>query len=124
MLGRQTPLYLAAKKQRAEACELLIAHGASLESKSFGKTVKEVLGENLPHLDPSKVKRVPLKSPLKSWSVNERLCELLDQAQMNLIKGRSNAQNHLTFTVFLQQVKIPEYFCFSAVKRKLGMGPF
>ena len=35
----QTPLYLAAKRGKVEACEVLIEHGASLLHKCFGKTV-------------------------------------------------------------------------------------
>ena len=52
----QTPLYLAAKRGKVEACEILIEHGASLLHKCFGKTVHEVVLSEMPHFDATKVK--------------------------------------------------------------------
>ena len=49
--GRQTPLYFAAKQKQVENVKLLIANGASIKNVCYGKTVEDLIKENLPKLD-------------------------------------------------------------------------
>jgi hypothetical protein len=48
--GRRTPLYLAVKSKQPETARLLIANGASVRNVIFGKTVEDLIDENLPNL--------------------------------------------------------------------------
>jgi hypothetical protein len=48
--GRRTPLYLAVKLKQPETARLLIANGASVRNVIFGKTVEDLIDENLPNL--------------------------------------------------------------------------
>lgn len=116
--GSRTPLYMAAKNSHAEAVELLIAHGANLGQKCFGKTVQDLITENMPYFDTSRVKVVP-KVPTK-WNLCEHLNTLLDKAQRNMLKHLSNAQNHLEFVIYLQQVSCRDFNNYDAQ----GMGLF
>jgi ankyrin repeat protein len=113
LAGGQTPLYLAAKGGRAEACELLISFSASLETKCFGKTVKQVIAENLPSLDPHKVRTVD--NSKKKCNIGEHLSRLLDLAQRNATKRlSSNAHNLLEFRIYMQQMSLEELNSFDA----------
>jgi hypothetical protein len=90
-------------KNRAEACEVLVAHGASLAWKCFGKTVQEVLKEEMPYFDATKVARVATNPALGKRNLSEQLSNILDRAQRNQIKDLSNAHNLIMYSVYLQQ---------------------
>ena len=84
LLGGQTPLYLAAKRGKGEACQILIEHGASLLHKCFGKTVHEVILSELPHFDATEVKVTSSPSSSSAGgrrNVGESLRGLLDRGQ-------------------------------------------
>jgi hypothetical protein len=49
--GRQTPLYFAAKQKQVEDVKLLIANGASVKNFVYGKTIEDIIKENIPNLD-------------------------------------------------------------------------
>ncbi len=55
--GGQTALYLAAKKASEGMARMLIEAGADYNHKCFGKTVADVIKENLPGFDYSAVQR-------------------------------------------------------------------
>ena len=48
--GRRTPLYLAAKSKQREIVKLLIGDGASIRNVCYGKSIEDLLQENLPDL--------------------------------------------------------------------------
>lgn len=102
LTGGQTPLYLAAKNGHAKSVELLIAHGAQLSVKVYGKTVEDVIREKMPYFDPYRVSVI--KKPSVSWDIGDHLNTILDQAQMNLLREVSNSYSVLEFMIFLQQM--------------------
>jgi ankyrin repeat protein len=61
-MGRRTPLYLAATKKDSEAVKLLLGHGASTLNTCFGKTIQEVIEEQMPYFDVSKVQVIHCSS--------------------------------------------------------------
>ena len=87
-LGRRTPLYIAAKNKNSEITSLLISHGASTLNTAFGKPIQEVIEENMPYFDTSKVEIV--KKPRRN-SINDfgyGLNKILDQARRIANHGR------------------------------------
>ena len=105
--GSRTPLYMAAKNSHAESVELLVAHGGNLGHRCFGKTAQDLINENMPYFDTSKVKIQ--QRPAQKWNLCEHLNTLLDKAQRNMLKHTSNAQNHLEFVIYLQQVSCQDF---------------
>ena len=102
-LGRRTPLYIAAKNKNSEMCSLLISHGASTLNTAFGKTVQEVIEEEMPYFDTSKVEIVkkPRRNSLNDFGYG--LNRILDQAAMNLRKKQSNSQTKVQFKTLLSR---------------------
>lgn len=103
-VGRRTPLYLAAKNKHSEVARILLANGASTLNTSYGKTVEEVLQENMPYFDITKVEVIkkPRRSSYKDFGYG--LNNLLDKAQLVKEKDGSNAQNLLQFECLIQRL--------------------
>ena len=80
-LGRRTPLYIAAKNKNSEMASLLISNGASTLNTAFGKTIQEVIEEQMPYFDTSKVEIVkkPRRNSIKDFGYG--LNKILDQAR-------------------------------------------
>ena len=102
--GRRTPLYLAAKGKHSEAVQLLLSYGASPLTTCFGKSAQEVIQEEMPYFDISKVEVVKKARRNSVNTFGYGLNKLLDKAQVNKRKGRSNAQNELQFNVLLARL--------------------
>ena len=80
-LGRRTPLYIAAKNKNSEMASLLISHGASTLNTAFGKTIQEVIEEQMPYFDCTKIEVI--KKPRRN-SINDYgygLSKILDQVR-------------------------------------------
>ena len=82
--GNQTPLYLALKAKDEESVRLLIAHGANLEQKVFGKTLKDHTSKKMPQVNPDSIPK--LKAPMErqtSTSTLEKLADIIGDVQNN-----------------------------------------
>ena len=82
--GNQTPLYLALKAKDEESVRLLIAHGAKLEQKVFGKTLKDHIRLKMSHVNPDSIPK--LKAPMErqtSTSTLDKLAEIIGDVQNN-----------------------------------------
>jgi len=104
LMGRQTPVYLAAKNNKVEAVRMLIAHGASLRNTVENKTLQQYLREKMPELDPDSVS---IKVKPKESSEQDLLYsvgKLLDKAQLAKRKGISNSQNLMFFKTLIQNL--------------------
>ena len=112
--GRRTPLFLAAKAKHSEAVKLLLSFGASTLATSFGQSAQQVIEASMPYFDVSKVEivRKPRRNSIKDFGYG--LNKLLDKAQMNKIKKRSNAQNLLQFKMLLARMTPENLDTFSA----------
>ena len=99
-LDGATPLYYAAKNSHEQVCKLLISYNASINIKSYGKSVKDLIATHMPKLDVTKVAIVD-KSKSK-WDPCEHLNFLLDEAERNLMKGRKNTSNFLEFKIYVK----------------------
>jgi len=104
LMGRQTPVYLAAKNNKEAAVRLLIAHGASLRNSVENKTLEQYLKEIMPNLDPNSVS---IKVKPKESSEQDILYstgKLLDKAQLAKRRGQSNSQNLMFFKTLVQNL--------------------
>ena len=123
LMGRQTPAYLAVKNNKQQAARLLIGqyinnnstdilifihfgaeHGASMLTTVAGQTLRELLAEKMPELDPDSVQ---IKVKPRQDSLQDLLYSagrLLDRAQVNLVKGNSNSQSLVFFKTILQSI--------------------
>merc|ERR1719414_41361 len=82
--GNQTPLYLALKAKDEESVRLLIAHGANLDQKVFGKTLKDHFRLKMSHVNPDSIPK--LKAPMErqtSTSTLEKLADIIGDEQNN-----------------------------------------
>ena len=68
-LDRRTPLYVSAINKHSEVTKLLLAYGASPMNTCFGKTIQEVIEENMSYFDVSKVQVIkkPRQNSLKQF---------------------------------------------------------
>jgi len=104
LMGRQTPVYLAAKNKKSDAVRILIAHGASLRNTVENKTLQQYLKEKMPNFDPDSVS---IKVKPKESSEQDLLYsvgKLLDKAQLAERKGNSNSQNLMFFKTLIQNL--------------------
>ena len=104
LMGRQTPLSLAAKHGKLEAVKLLLEHGACLRNTVEGKSLAEYLTEKFPRFNPHSV-TVKVKPKLSSESdILYSAAKLLDKAQISKRRNESNAQNLMFFKTLTQSV--------------------
>eukprot|EP00092_Neocalanus_flemingeri_P024278 GFUD01026328.1.p1 GENE.GFUD01026328.1~~GFUD01026328.1.p1 ORF type:complete len:1070 (+),score=218.12 GFUD01026328.1:113-3322(+) len=104
LMGRQTPVYLAAKNKKSEAVRILIEHGASLRNTVENKTLQQYLKEKMPYFDPD---AVGIKVKPKESSEQDLLYsagKLLDKAQLAKRRGNSNSQNLVFFRTLIQNL--------------------
>ena len=73
-LGRRTPLYIAAKNKNSEMASLLISHGASTLNTAFGKTIQEVIEEQMPYFDCTKIEVIKQGKFMLIISENGSFC--------------------------------------------------
>ena len=104
LMGRQTPLYLAAKNGHLRSVKLLLEHGASLKNTVNNQTIGEFLKEKFPSFNPNSVS---IRVKPKENSINDILysaAKLLDKAAIVKRRNQSNAQNLMFFKTLIQSV--------------------
>ena len=82
--GQQTPLYLAIKANDEESVRLLIAQGANLDHKVFGKSLQNHIKQKMSHIDPESIPK--LRAGLAkqtSQSTMEKLVSIIEDFQNN-----------------------------------------
>ena len=119
----------ATKGKHAAACEVLVSHDADLKAVVHGRSVGDLMKENMPYFDAAAVKRaqlpaakaaryeypsdflhvvyencLPLHCRRKKFDCAARLGRLLDFAERNALKGLSNAHNLLEFKIYLKMM--------------------
>ena len=82
--GQQTPLYLAIKANDEESVRLLIANGANLEHKVFGKSLQNHIKQKMSHVDPESIPIVRAGlAKQTSQSTMEKLVSIIEDFQNN-----------------------------------------
>ena len=89
--GNQTPLYIAAKKGHEICVKMLLESGANPDLKCFGRSIREIIGENLPAINLDSIQRRPRKiAPIVKQTSNALMVKLADIIKEAALNGNNN----------------------------------
>ena len=85
--GKQTPLYMAVKKDSESMARKLIAHGANIQDVSFGKCIADMIAEKMPGFDPKSVPRsvAPLVKQASEATLDRMVEIMLTASVKNIV---------------------------------------
>ena len=112
-LGRRTPLYIAAKNKDKALLKILLENGACTLNTCYGKTIQELIEENIPGFDTSEI-TVKKKSAKPDPDFGHGLKRILDKASLNLRKKQSNSQLLIQFKIVLSRFSATELDSYNA----------